>query len=554
MKKMKKMIALMIAMVMVIGTMSMTAFAADGDLVSDTPIQVEDLTVGDVVTYYQVIEWKDGNWAFKAPFDTLSDADLTEIIGTPAVPDDPTTPEDESQEAVAGKITQAMATKIAEAATSGGTTDPALTTTTWTKANPAAGLYMIVVAAKESGVVYNPAFVGADFDDKNDTNIISITATYSDTAVAKKTNIITKKTESDTDEAIKQAINSKVGEEITFNVETTIPVFMPTFTKPSFEVKDTITTGGVKLDPDTIKVTLTPAAEGTVYQIKDTSDTGFTIVFNEAYLKSNKTSVKVEVEYKGILTNKADFNINREENTVDVTYSNGPGEEKGAMKDLTNVYTFSLGAALLGDKEKKTSEIVKVGVDENGEYITELVELDNEKKVGALPGAQFGLYTDSECKTLYTNDLTDGLFTTGADGVITYKGLAEGTYYLKEISAPAGYIKDQNPHTVVIEAKYNDPVNYTETVNGISVTYDIVTLKSYSVTVDGQKNTYEIVNDGPKEVSTTINKESFEVQNTKGRELPSTGGIGTTLFYVAGSVLVIGAAVLLISKRRMGTR
>jgi len=544
----------MIAMVMVIGTMSMTAFAADGDLVSDTPIQVEDLTVGDVVTYYQVIEWKDGNWAFKAPFDTLSDADLTEIIGTPAVPDDPTTPEDESQEAVAGKITQAMATKIAEAATSGGTTDPALTTTKWTKANPAAGLYMIVVAAKESGVVYNPAFVGADFDDKNDTNIISITATYSDTAVAKKTNIITKKTESDTDEAIQQAINSKVGEEITFNVETTIPVFMPTFTKPSFEVKDTITTGGVKLDPDTIKVTLTPAAEGTVYQIKDTSDTGFTIVFNEAYLKSNKTAVKVEVEYKGILTNKADFNINREENTVDVTYSNGPGEEKGAMKDLTNVYTFSLGAALLGDKEKKTSEIVKVGVDENGEYITELVELDNEKKVGALPGAQFGLYTDAACTTLYTNDLTNGLFTTGADGVITYKGLAEGTYYLKEISAPTGYIKDQNPHTVVIEAEYNAPENYTETVSGISVTYEIVTLKSYSVTVDGQKNTYEIVNNGPKEVSTTINKESFEVQNTKGRELPSTGGIGTTLFYVAGSVLVIGAAVLLISKRRMGTR
>ena len=47
---------------------------------------------------------------------------------------------------------------------------------------------------------------------------------------------------------------------------------------------------------------------------------------------------------------------------------------------------------------------------------------------------------------------------------------------------------------------------------------------------------------------------TFPIANTEGAELPSTGGIGTTLFYVVGSVLVIGAAVLLISKRRMGTR
>lgn len=130
------------------------------------------------------------------------------------------------------------------------------------------------------------------------------------------------------------------------------------------------------------------------------------------------------IDYKVTLTSDAEFNVNQEENDVTVTYSNGPGEEKGAIKDVSNTYTFSIGAKLLGDEEKKTSEIVKVAVDKDGNYIVEEIELDNEKSIGALPGAEFGLYTDEACTTLYTNDLTDGLFTTGDDGVITYLGLA----------------------------------------------------------------------------------------------------------------------------------
>ena len=46
----------------------------------------------------------------------------------------------------------------------------------------------------------------------------------------------------------------------------------------------------------------------------------------------------------------------------------------------------------------------------------------------------------------------------------------------------------------------------------------------------------------------------FPFTNTKGTELPSTGGIGTTIFYTLGTILVLGAGVLLVVKRRMGTR
>jgi LPXTG-motif cell wall-anchored protein len=564
MKKMKKVLALLLAMTMVFA-MSTTAFAAQ-QLTPDKEITVTDLEVGDDVSYYHFIQWKNGAWAFSDDFAAvLTDADLIEIVGTPEIYDDPTTPDDESQPAVPGKITYEMSQKLAEAANSATAdgTDTNITSKTWKKSiadASEAGLYMIIVAAKTSGIIYNPAFVAADFNTKADSTsqTISMNALYPDTAVAKKTIITIPKTESDSNEKVKMAVNSHLGEMIDFEFETTIPVYMPSYKNPYFVITDEIKTKGITLDPSTITVVLSPQSTLSVddtYKMTPNGTNGFEIAFEEDYLKGNTTSVTVNVKYKGQLTGDTAFNLNREENDVTVSYSNGPKGEKGALKDITNVYSFSLGAKLIGEEEKKTSEIVKVAVDDDGNYITELIELDNEKEIGALEGAKFGLYTDKDKQdetTLYTNPKTDGYFTTGKDGVITYEGLAAGTYYLKELSAPDGYVKDTKVHEVVITAEYNDPVTVTETVNGITVTYDYVTLKSYDVTVDGvSTNKYEIVNQGPVQSSTSINKESFEVENHPGVELPSTGGIGTTMFYVVGSVLVIGAAVLLISKRRM---
>ena len=192
--------AIAIVAVMTLAYAMPMAFAA-GDRTADTTISVTDLTVGDVVTPYQIIEWVDGTgWQFTSAFSSLTADDLKEILGTPAKPAVGTEGEDgyqPAQEEVKGKITQEMANKIAALST-GGTADPALTGTTWSKGTASEpvkpGLYMVAVAAKESGVVYNPAFVGADFEGSNTTNTISISATYSDTAVAKKSTITTLKT------------------------------------------------------------------------------------------------------------------------------------------------------------------------------------------------------------------------------------------------------------------------------------------------------------------------------------------------------------------------
>ena len=98
--------------------------------------------------------------------------------------------------------------------------------------------------------------------------------------------------------------------------------------------------------------------------------------------------------------------------------------------------------------------------------------------------------------------------TTDATGAFTIKGLDSDTYYLTEITQPAGYNKLAAPIKVVIDDKGN-------------VTYN----GEYTGTV--------------------------KVENKSGAELPSTGGIGTTVFYVVGGLMVLIAIVLLVTRKKM---
>ena len=101
--------------------------------------------------------------------------------------------------------------------------------------------------------------------------------------------------------------------------------------------------------------------------------------------------------------------------------------------------------------------------------------------------------------------------------MIAVEGLDADTYYLEETKAPGGYNKLAGPVEVEI---------------------------SHTVTDEGVHMTHTLKQD-------TTNVEKVEIENKSGTELPETGGIGTTIFYVLGSILVIGAVVLLITKKRM---
>lgn len=120
----------------------------------------------------------------------------------------------------------------------------------------------------------------------------------------------------------------------------------------------------------------------------------------------------------------------------------------------------------------------------------------------------------------YDSNLTPKatVFTTPENGTFTISGLDAGTYYLEEIKAPAGYNMLKEPIEIVITASIDQAT-------------------------------------GAGTATVTYNKTStgdVKVENQTGTELPSTGGIGTTLFYIVGSLLAVGAVILLVTKKRMG--
>ncbi|MBE5781588.1 MAG: LPXTG cell wall anchor domain-containing protein, partial [Clostridiales bacterium] len=123
------------------------------------------------------------------------------------------------------------------------------------------------------------------------------------------------------------------------------------------------------------------------------------------------------------------------------------------------------------------------------------------------------------------------------EGTFSVTGLDHGTYYLKEIVAPDGY----NLLTDAIKVTITPTIAANDANGGV-----ITTLEATVDMNTGDSNIVDVT-----ATDTGLSTISFNVANNSGILLPSTGGMGTTIFYVAGGVLVLLALVLLISRRRM---
>ena len=123
---------------------------------------------------------------------------------------------------------------------------------------------------------------------------------------------------------------------------------------------------------------------------------------------------------------------------------------------------------------------------------------------------------------------------TDENGHIKVEGIEQGTYTLKETKAPAGYNLDNTEYKLVVGWSNPDADNASQTLKDAGGFYK----------ADGSNALFEMDSDGARFHIT--------ITNNGGQTLPSTGGIGTTLFYIGGSILVLAAVILLITKRRMG--
>ena len=229
---------------------------------------------------------------------------------------------------------------------------------------------------------------------------------------------------------------------------------------------------------------------------------------------------KIVVEYEATLDKTANIGSDGNPNTAYLIYSNNPdnagsGETGKTTEDKNIVFTYKV-----------------------------TVNKTNEKKE-ALPGAAFELFKkemilDGEGnKTDNFRWKSLGVVGRNEDGTSTgettfsWKGLDDGDYFIREVLTPVGYnsIEDKYFTVTATHDSLKDDPELTD-LSGNPKTGSVITLDT-------------TIKSG--EVSTTV-------VNKSGSTLPETGGIGTTIFYVVGVVLMLGAGVLLITKRRMSAK
>lgn len=282
---------------------------------------------------------------------------------------------------------------------------------------------------------------------------------------------------------------------------------------------------GLTLNEESITVTVgdTVLAAGRDYTVvRDAEDecTFEVVIADLKKIPSAVTGAEIRVDFTAELNKNAVVGLDGNPNAVYLEYANNPdesGESGFTPKDTVIVFTYELDTLKVDahDTEEVLSGACFKLRDDQGRW----VKVDAEGKVSGWTA------NEAEASTL----------TTGADGLIRVIGLDQGTYYLKETKAPAGYNILTEEIEVVITAATANGQNWAAELGADKA------LTALDVAAAGKAGAGSAA-DGIAAIT---------VGNNSGTVLPQTGGMGTTVFYVAGGLLVAAAAALLVAGRRM---
>ena len=314
---------------------------------------------------------------------------------------------------------------------------------------------------------------------------------------------------------------------------------------------------GLTLQADTIKVYIavdkddevrdyTPLTAGEDYTLTlnnvENGGGSFSIAFEDLktapYMDEGNRNFVI-VTYDATLNANAVIGLNGNPNDVYLEFSNNPnGDGLGrTTEDTVIVFTYELdGTKVDGENENTKLEGAEFVLFNGGH--TRVAHIENGKLVGwvDLPaGYNRNNYQQIPYETWETfNRTTNVIMTSAAEGAFGVSGLDDGTYHLMEIKAPNGYNLLEDDVQLVIAATTANGQNW----NGVANT----ALTALTITVD--QGNAEGGNLGTGAVNVTV-------ENNQGATLPETGGMGTTLFYIIGGLLVVGAGILLVVRIRM---
>lgn len=527
MKKMKKVMALLLSLVMVLA-MSIATFAGEGSAVSSTTytITIKNAETGHTYEAYQIfagtlsegvlsdISWGDGVSVFeygntnvaKDIAKTLTDANAADFASV-----------------AGGKLT---------AITSGKYSNGKITDLT-------AGYYLVKDKGPVSGHSSYTSYllkVAGNVEVTPKTGVPTVEKKVKENVKTVNEN----GTETDSNIPSYQipakyndVADYNIGDKVPFQLVGTMPSNIDKYEHYYYEFADTLSNGltyngdaVVKIDGNSI--------DGSKVTVKINGNS-LKVIFNDIkeVAAVTKDSI-VTVDYTATLNSDAVIGLDGNPNEVKLIFSNNPnmtGDGTGKPDDTGEtpidkviVFTYELDV----EKVDGTNTATKL---KDAEFVL-------KRKVGE--NTEYAVVNNKERLEKWVASIDDATkLVTGADGLVKVAGLDDGTYYLEETKAPSQYNKLSKDVEIVISTKTKNNQIWTGTASDALTKIEVTVTDVKTVKTDGN------VKSGSVKVT---------VENYKGSELPSTGGMGTTIFYVVGSILVLGAAILLITKKRMSAR
>ena len=363
------------------------------------------------------------------------------------------------------------------------------------------GYYIVTTSQGDQAITVDSTNPSATIVDKNTTTPNNLTKTVDDDNVyigQTVTYTVTYNT------ANYDGAGESAKQIVSYTVHDTLPAFLTD-----------VTVTNIYVDNDHDLTTTNDQSAITVQQF-DATTKSFTIPWVNGEQSIYKNGTMLVVVYTAKVTAAAAIDGAGNTNRVNITWKDrGDDTDHGDDYAEETIYTYALAIK----KVSNTGAPLSGATFQFPFYVSETTAADGSY-----------IYAGTTAGTGLTNSLT-----TPANGEITIRGLESGTpVSVTETAAPAGYNKLTSAVSVT-------PVKTSETT----------THKSWQIDADGNPipdTTFEETH--VTYVNENIAATPIAVVNKQGTELPSTGGIGTTIFYILGGLLVVGAAVILVARRK----
>jgi fimbrial isopeptide formation D2 family protein/LPXTG-motif cell wall-anchored protein len=363
-----------------------------------------------------------------------------------------------------------------------------------------------------------------------------------------------------------------VNDEVPFQLTATLPNHYADYTKYKLIFNDTLSAGLDYIEVTKVYIQngeLTVDMDTTECTVAQDSSNAHKLTFTFEDLKKTKEASsitadsKIVVEYKAKLNSDANIGSEGNPNTVYLQYSNNPNytgtddtttpDDDDTLgktpEDTVIVFTYQLQVAKVDDGENPLAgaeftlykyDPKSTAADKDGyiligkpdptvdveETTTEEVEEDTD---------------DSEIKE--DNNESGKTAATAVKNLFTFKGLDAGQYKLVESKTPNGYDGIDDIIFTIASTITNSKLTNLNAKRVESNTSEASLENDNTAAASVQKSEFTVV------VSTGTVR--TEIENLKGGVLPTTGGMGTTLFTVCGIVLMLGASILLVTRKRM---